>query len=154
MLISNDYWQTFERDNVDLVTECIERITPAGIMTRDCVEHELDAIVCATGFALGLARAPFPLFGRGGRSLDEVRSRGAEAYKGMTVSGFPDWFILMGPNTGPGHTSALIYTAAQMAHALQAIDTLRRERIRFVDIRQEVLDAYDADIQRRMNKMV
>jgi cation diffusion facilitator CzcD-associated flavoprotein CzcO len=154
VLISNDYWRTFERDNVDLVTDGIERITPAGILTRDGVEHELDAIVCATGFALGLARAPFPVFGRGGKSLDDVWSRGAEAYKGMTVSGFPNWFILMGPNTGPGHTSVLIYTEAQIAHALQAIDKLRRERLRFVDIRQEVQDAYNADIQRRMKKMV
>lgn len=154
VLISSDYWATFERENVDLVTEGIERITANGIETTDGTEHELDAIICATGFALGLAKSPFPVFGRGGKSLDDVWSNGAEAYKGMTVSGFPNWFILMGPNTGPGHTSVLVYTEAQISHALQAIETMRREGIRILDIKQSVQDAYNANIQQRMKHMV
>ena len=82
----------------------------------------------ATGFAVGLAAAPFPITGRGGRALDDVWKDGAVAYKGMTVSGFPNWFILMGPNTGPGHTSVLVYTEAQIEHVLGAIERLRDER--------------------------
>jgi cation diffusion facilitator CzcD-associated flavoprotein CzcO len=154
ILISDEYWATFERENVELVTEPIAEVRPEGIVTRDGRVQDLDAIVLATGFALGLARAPFPVTGRAGRSLDETWRRGAVAYKGMAVSGFPNWFILMGPNTGPGHTSVLVYTEAQIEHALQAIQRLRREGLRYVDVRQDVQDRYNARLQGRMKYMV
>ena len=154
ILISDDYWATFERDNVDLVTEPIAEIKPAGIQTADGTMHELDAIILATGFDLGLTHAPFPVTGRGGKSLDETWKKGAVAYKGMTVSGFPNWFILMGPNTGPGHTSVLVYTEAQIEHALGAIQKLMSEHLKYVDVRQEVQDQYNAGIQERMKYMV
>jgi cation diffusion facilitator CzcD-associated flavoprotein CzcO len=154
ILISDDYWPAFERDNVDLVTDSIEEIRHDGILTKDGTLHEVDAIILATGFALGLATAPFPVFGRGGRALDETWQDGAVAYKGMTVSGFPNWFILMGPNTGPGHTSVLVYTEAQIHHALQAIRKLRRDHLKYVDVKQSVQDRYNEGIQKRMKRMV
>jgi cation diffusion facilitator CzcD-associated flavoprotein CzcO len=92
--------------------------------------------------------------GRGGRLLDDAWQGGAIAYKGMTVSGFPNWFILMGPNTGPGHTSVLVYTEAQIAHVRAAIERMRRDGLRFVDVRPEVLERYNAGIQARMKHMV
>jgi cation diffusion facilitator CzcD-associated flavoprotein CzcO len=150
ILISDDYWSSFARENVELVTEPIEAVYAQGVRTRDGREHEVDAIVLATGFALGLATAPFPIFGRGGRSLDDVWASGAEAYKGMTVAGFPNWFILMGPNTGPGHTSVLVFTEAQIRYALQAIRKLLYEGVKWYDVKQEVMDAYNEGIQRRM----
>jgi cation diffusion facilitator CzcD-associated flavoprotein CzcO len=150
VLISDDYWPSLERPNVELVTERIAEIRADGIETADGAQHPADVIILATGFALGLARAPFPVTGRGGRQLDEVWSRGAVAYKGMTVSGFPNWFIMMGPNTGPGHTSVLVYTESQIAYILQAIDKLRSEGLRYVDVRQDVQDRYNAGLQRRM----
>lgn len=153
VLISDDYWPAFERDNVDLVTEPIEEVRRNSITTKDGVEHPVDAIVLATGFALGLAKAPFPVTGRGGKTLDDAWTKGAVAYKGMTVSGFPNWFILMGPNTGPGHTSVLVYTEAQIAYALQAIEKLIAERLRYVDVRQDVQDHYNESIQKRMPHM-
>ena len=154
ILISDDYWPAFERENVDLVTDSIEEIRHDGILTKAGTLHEVDAIILATGFALGLATAPFPVFGRGGRTLDEAWRDGAVAYKGMTVSGFPNWFILMGPNTGPGHTSVLVYTEAQIQHSLQAIRKLRRDHLKFVDVEQSVQDAYNEGIQKRMKHMV
>ena len=153
ILVSDDYWASFELENVDLVTDGIEAIVPEGIRTADGKLHELDALVLATGFALGLASAPFPITGRGGRTLDETWADGAVAYKGMTVSGFPNWFILMGPNTGPGHTSVLIYTEAQIAHVLGAIHKLR-EGHKWVDVRQAVQDRYNVGVQGRMKHMV
>ena len=154
VLVSDDYWATFERENVELVTDPIERIEPMGIRTRDGTLHEADAIVLATGFKLGLAAAPFRIIGRGGRTLGEAWKRGAMAYKGMTVTGFPNWFILMGPNTGPGHTSVLVYTEAQISHALQAIQKLITENLKYLDVRQEVMDRYNQGIQKRMKRMV
>jgi cation diffusion facilitator CzcD-associated flavoprotein CzcO len=154
VLISNDYWSAFEREQVELVTEPIEQIRPDGIQTTDGTLHEADAIIFATGFSLNIATAPFPVFGRNGRLLDDVWQDGAIAYKGLSVSGFPNWFILMGPNTGPGHTSVLVFTEAQVAHALQAIRKIRSEGLRFVDVKQSVQDRYNARIQGRMKHMV
>jgi cation diffusion facilitator CzcD-associated flavoprotein CzcO len=154
ILISDDYWKSFERENVELVTDPIEGVRADGIETADGALHKVDAIVMATGFALGLANAPFPITGRDGRKLDEVWADGAVAYKGMTVSGFPNWFILMGPNTGPGHTSVLVFTEAQIHHTVQAIQKLIREDLLFVDIRQDVQDRYNEGIQGRMPRMV
>jgi cation diffusion facilitator CzcD-associated flavoprotein CzcO len=153
ILVSDDYWSSLERPNVELVTESIEQITRDGIQTRDGALRPVDAIVLATGFAVGLAAAPFPIFGRGGQPLDQAWKDGAVAYKGMTVAGFPNWFILMGPNTGPGHTSVLVYTEAQISHVLGAIETLR-SGARFVDVRQDVQDRYNAGVQGRMKYMV
>ena len=150
ILISDDYWATFERENVELVTAGIEAVHERGIRTKDGRDHPVDAIVLATGFALGLASAPFPITGRGGRTLDEAWAGGAQAYKGMTVSGFPNWFILMGPNTGPGHTSVLVYTEAQIQYAIQAIRTMAAENVRWFDVKQEVQDAYNEGLQQRM----
>ncbi|MAE96979.1 MAG: 4-hydroxyacetophenone monooxygenase [Deltaproteobacteria bacterium] len=154
MLISDDYWASFERPNVELVTDPIEEIKSAGIETSDGTVREVDAMVLATGFALGLASAPFPITGLGGRKLDDVWKDGAVAYKGMNVAGFPNWFILMGPNTGPGHTSVLVYTEAQIAHTLAAIQKLRKEEIRYLDVRQKVQDRYNERLQARMKHMV
>jgi cation diffusion facilitator CzcD-associated flavoprotein CzcO len=154
ILISDDYWSSFEKPNVELVTEPIEEIKSTGIQTRDGQFRPLDAIIIATGFDLGLASAPFPIKGLGGRNLDDVWKNGAVAYKGMTVAGFPNWFILMGPNTGPGHTSVLVYTEAQMAHTVAAIKKLRKEGIRYIDIRKEVQDRYNEGLQGRMKHMV
>jgi cation diffusion facilitator CzcD-associated flavoprotein CzcO len=154
ILVSDDYWASFERENVELVTEPIDRIEREGLVTKDGARREVDAIVLATGFAVGLAAAPFAVYGRGGRSLDDLWRGGAFAYKGMTVAGFPNWFILMGPNTGPGHTSVLVYTEAQIQHVLGAIERIRREKLRFVDVRPEVMARYDAGLQARMKHMV
>jgi cation diffusion facilitator CzcD-associated flavoprotein CzcO len=154
VLVSDDYWATFERQNVELVTDSIEAIERTGVRTTDGTLHEADAIVLATGFKLGLATAPFPVIGLAGHTLDEAWKHGAVAYKGMTVAGFPNWFILMGPNTGPGHTSVLVYTEAQIAHAVQAIKKIMAEHLKYLDVRQDVQDRYNDGIQRRMKRMV
>jgi cation diffusion facilitator CzcD-associated flavoprotein CzcO len=154
VLVSDDYWASFERENVELVTNPITGIERTGIRTSDGTLHEADAIVLATGFKLGLASAPFRVIGRGGRTLDDAWKQGAVAYKGMTVAGFPNWFIMMGPNTGPGHTSVLVYTEAQISHALRAIKKIMAENLKCMDVRQEVQDQYNDSIQKRMKRMV
>jgi cation diffusion facilitator CzcD-associated flavoprotein CzcO len=154
VLISDDYWQTFQRQNVELVTDAITEVRTDCIVTADGREHPVDAIVLATGFAVGLATAPFPIVGLGGATLDDAWRNGAVAYKGVSVSGFPNWFILMGPNTGPGHTSVLVYTESQIGYALQAIRTMIAAGIKYFNVRQEVQDSYNNGIQRRMRHMV
>ena len=154
VLISDDYWASFERANVELVTDRIEEVTSTGLRTCGGAHRSADAIVLATGFEVGLSSAPFKVVGRGGQTLSEAWAQGAVAYKGMTVSGFPNWFILMGPNTGPGHTSVLVYTEAQIAHVMAAIRLLRERGKKFLDVRQVVQNHYNQHIQRRMPYMV
>ena len=154
VLISDDYWASFERANVELVTDRIEEVTSTGLRTCGGAHRSADAIVLATGFEVGLSSAPFAIVGRGGQTLSEAWLHGAVAYRGMTVSGFPNWFILMGPNTGPGHTSVLVYTEAQIAHVMKAIRLLRERGAKFLDIRQVVQNRYNERIQRRMPHMV
>lgn len=154
VLISNDWYPMLRRDNVELVTETIEAITPRGVRTRDGVEREFDAIVLATGFRVPAAAAPFDIRGRGGRALNEAWRRGAEAYKGVTVSGFPNLFLLMGPNTGPGHTSVLIYTEKQMDYAIKAIRYMDRRGLKWLDVHGSVQDRFNRMLQRRMKHTV
>ncbi len=154
VLVSDDYLAAFELDNVNLVTDAIEGIETRGVRTKDGTLHESDAIVLATGYKLGLANSPFPIIGRDGRTLADAWSHGATAYMGITVAGFPNWFIMMGPNTGPGHTSVLVYTEAQISHALQAIKKLMTENLKYMDVHQNRQDQYNAGIQKRMKYMV
>lgn len=154
ILISDDYWASFERDNVALETEAIARITPRGVETADGRTHEADVLVYATGFEVGFRSPPFEVRGLGGRRLADVWAEGATAYKGVAISGFPNWFVLMGPNTGPGHTSVLVYTEAQMAHVLGALRRLRDEGLRYLDVRRSVQERYNAGLQKRMSRMV
>ena len=150
ILISNDWYPALQQDNVELIGDGPERITEHGIVTRDGREIEVDAIVCATGFRVPSTASPFEVTGRGGVDLNRVWADGAEAYKGVTVSGFPNLFFLMGPNTGPSHTSVLAFTEQQMDYALQAIAHVARRGLKFVDVKQRVQDRFNRGIQWRM----
>lgn len=154
MLISDDFWPCFERDNVDLVTDSITRITANGLVTRDAdgneQSHPVDALLLATGFETGLSSAPFPITGRAGRTLADTWKDGAVAYKGMAVSGFPNWFTIMGPNTGPGHTSVLVFTEAQIRYIVQAVRKIASGQARSFEVKQPVQDRYNERIQGRM----
>lgn len=153
ILLTDEYYPAFNRDNVELVTSPIREVRSGSIQTQDD-EHDIDVLVLATGFKLGLAAAPFPIRGLGGRSLDDSWASGATAYKGISVAGFPNWFIMMGPNTGPGHTSVLVYTEAQIRHAIQAIQKMMAEDLKYVTVKQHVQDSYNEGIQARMKHMV
>lgn len=154
VLVSDDYWPSLERPNVELVTDPIVEIGEHSVRTRDGREHEVDAIVAATGFDVQITAAPFPVVGLRGVSLDDAWKEGAEAYKGVSVAGIPNWFIMMGPNTGPGHTSVLIYTEAQIDYALQAIRRMIARDIKYLTVRRAVQDRYNARLRRRMKHTV
>src|SRR5690606_11727527 len=107
ILISNDWYPTLVQPNVELVTSPITEVRPRSIITADGTERPIDTIICGTGFHV----TDFPAAGRivrgDGRSLAQVwdEAGGMEAYKGTTVGGFPNLFLIIGPNTGLGHTS-------------------------------------------------
>jgi cation diffusion facilitator CzcD-associated flavoprotein CzcO len=151
VLLSSDYYPALARQNVDVVTDAIVRVTPRGVVTADGTTHEVDVIVLATGFRLDIGNAPFEVRGLDGVSLSDVWGRrGSKAYLGMVVSGFPNWFLMLGPNTGPGHTSVLIYTEAQANYIVQALRTLFRRNLRYLNVRQSEQDAWHEALQARM----
>jgi cyclohexanone monooxygenase len=155
ILISNRYYPALDRDNVDLVTEGIARVTPTGIVDRDGAEREVDAIVVATGFHTTDLPIAEHITGLGGTTLAEhFAEHGMQAYKGTTVNGFPNLFFVVGPNTGLGHSSMVFMIESQVAYITDALRQLEREQVTAVQPRAEVQAAYVQDLQERMTRTV
>ncbi|MBV8461672.1 MAG: hypothetical protein JO368_00155, partial [Acidimicrobiales bacterium] len=121
VLISSDWYPTLLRPDVELVDTPIERIEPSGVTTVDGVHHPADALVFATGFDTTHFLAHIPVRGVGGRSLAEEWRAGAHAYLGTMVAGFPNCYLLYGPNTNLGHNSILFMVERQVNLILQAL---------------------------------
>jgi cation diffusion facilitator CzcD-associated flavoprotein CzcO len=152
MLMSNDYYPALQKGNCKLITWPIATISPNGIRTADGIEHEVDCIVFATGFDVAKTGTPFPVAGRDGRKLADEWSSGAYAYKSVSVSGYPNLFLTFGPNSGPGHNSALLYMEAQIDYIVAAVQLIAELDIRFLDVRRDRQDAYNAAIRRRLRR--
>jgi cation diffusion facilitator CzcD-associated flavoprotein CzcO len=144
-LFSNDYYPTFNRENVTLVTDAIERITPTGIVTADGAEHQVDVIVFATGYHVDKFASRIPITGRDGVALADAWADGAQAYLGVTTSGFPNLFMLYGPNTNNG--SIIYMIECQVDYVMQVLQRMDDERILAVDVKREVMDEYNAALQ-------
>ncbi|MBO0846251.1 MAG: NAD(P)/FAD-dependent oxidoreductase [Nocardioides sp.] len=155
VLRSNTYYPALAADNVDLVTDSIARVTPTGIVTADGVEHPADVVVVATGFWTTELPIAERIVGREGRSLaEEWAAGGMAAYKGTTVHGFPNLFMMVGPNTGQGHTSMVFIIEAQVAYIRDAVRTMRREGYAAVEPHVGAQRRWNANLQRRMKHTV
>ncbi|MGW0161637.1 flavin-containing monooxygenase [Mycobacterium sp. NPDC003323] len=152
MLISSDYYPALQKDNCKLIDWPIATISPVGIRTSDGIEHHLDAIVFATGYDVHLSGPPFPVTGLGGRSLADEWAAGAQAYKSIQAHGYPNLFMMTGPNSGPGHNSLLVYSEGQIDYAVNAIGTILRDDLRYLDVRADVQARHNADLQRRLRR--
>jgi cation diffusion facilitator CzcD-associated flavoprotein CzcO len=150
VLISNDYLPTLARENVEVVTEDIREVTERGVVTADGTEREVDAIVLGTGFRANEFLAPMAIRGRGGRDLNDAWRDGADAYLGLAVSGFPNMFMLYGPNTNLGAGSIITMLESQIGYVVEAIAELRRRRARWMDVRDDVQTAFNEEVQRRL----
>jgi len=156
ILKSDDYYPTFNRRNVTLVTEAIEKFTPTGILTKDGKEHPQDVVIFATGFVA----ADFDLYIKitginNGNLIEEWKSTGAQAYLGTTLSGYPNMALLLGPNTGLGHNSILHMIESQMNYIIQYIQYIERlEGNGYIDLKTEVQDGYNVRIQRQLERTV
>ncbi len=138
VLFSNDWYPTLTRPNVELVTAPIERIAPDGVAAADGTTRRADVIIYGTGFTSLDFLAPMSVTGLGGRRLHETWRDGAEAYLGITVSGFPNFFLLYGPNTNLGGNSIIYMLEAQIGYVLGAIKALEDDRLDWLDVRPEV----------------
>jgi cation diffusion facilitator CzcD-associated flavoprotein CzcO len=154
VLISNDYLPALARPNVEVVCDDIESVTPRGVRTADGREREVDAIVLGTGFQTNEFLAPMAIRGRGGRDLDEAWRQGAEAYLGLAISGFPNMFMLYGPNTNLGAGSIITMLESQIGYVVEAVGQLRRTGARWMDVRGEVQDEFNREVQERLGDTV
>lgn len=147
ILLSNDYYPALTQPNVEVVTDAITRVTATGVVTADGREREVDAIVFGTGFQI----QGFP-FGKHVRGRDGTLAQAwattMTAHLGTTVAGFPNLFILQGPNTGLGHTSVVVMIEAQIEHVRNALRFLRRTGASAVEPRREAQEAFVAEVDR------
>lgn len=152
VLISNDYYPALQAPNCKLITWPIVRIAPQGIRTVEGIEHQFDCIVFATGFDVSKSGAPFPVTGVGGRELGQEWSRGAQAFKSISVSGYPNLFLTFGPNSGPGHNSALVYMESQIDYLVQGVKAILDGKLKTLDVKPQVQKRYNIEIQKRLGR--
>jgi cation diffusion facilitator CzcD-associated flavoprotein CzcO len=153
VLISPDYYSTLERPNVELVTQGVRELTEDGVVAEDGTARPADVIVLSTGFESTRFLAPMAIRGRDGVDLNEAWREGANAYLGMTVAGFPNLFVMYGPNTNLGSGSIIFQLESQMTYIADAVEKLRRMGGR-LSVRPEVQQAFDREMQSRLSSSV
>jgi cation diffusion facilitator CzcD-associated flavoprotein CzcO len=151
VLVSDDFYPAFNRPNVALVTENIARIEPNGIRTDDGCLHEADVIVLATGFIVADTDNYLRVVGMDGRVLaDEWNREGCEAYLGINVAGYPNMALLLGPNSGLSHSSALHVMESQMRYIVQYLERISNAGTAWLDVKPEVQSLYNVKVQSRL----
>jgi cation diffusion facilitator CzcD-associated flavoprotein CzcO len=149
ILFSSYFLPTLQRDNVELVTEPITRIDPAGPVTAEGRLHEVDCIIYGTGFRTNEFMFPMKVTGVGGRSLAEAWAGGAHAHLGITVPDFPSMFLMYGPNTNTSGGSIIFFLEAQARYLRQALEHVREHGAAAIEVRPQVEAASDRATQRR-----
>jgi cation diffusion facilitator CzcD-associated flavoprotein CzcO len=149
VLFSSSFLPALQRPNVEVVTERIVGVEPEGIVTADGALHELDCIIWGTGFKTNDFMFPMRVVGAGGVELLDAWAHGARAHLGMTVPGYPNMFIMYGPNTNTSGGSIIFYLEAQAAYIRQALQQLMAHRARSIEVRREVEQASDRALQAR-----
>jgi cation diffusion facilitator CzcD-associated flavoprotein CzcO len=146
-IISDDYYPSLLLDNVKLVTQAVKQFTETGVIDAAGDEHELDAVIMATGFKANFLTT-FDVTGRGGKTIHEYWAGDERAFLGIMVPEFPNFFIMYGPNTNGG--TIVTNLELQASFITAAIDRVERERGSSVEVRPWAADLYDATIQRMM----
>ncbi|WP_322062790.1 NAD(P)/FAD-dependent oxidoreductase [Paraburkholderia sp. J63] len=154
VLISNDYYPALTRANVNVVTDAIARIDATGVITADGKHYEVDCLIYGTGFQVA---DPFPagaVIGRGGVDIVDTWRSGAHAYLGTTLPGYPNFFMIMGPNTGLGHNSMVFMIESQIEYILGALDAMKQDRADAIEVREQVEARYNARIQEKLARAI
>ena len=153
-LFTNDWYPTLKRANVELIQGDAPRVTSNGLVDREGRERSADVIIWGTGFKPLDFVAPMKIFGLEGRELGETWGDRPEAYLGTTVSGFPNMFIMYGPNTNHGAGSVPYSNECQYNYILDAINRLQAGGHRYLDLKSEVLDQWRDEMEERSAKSV
>lgn len=150
ILISDDYFPAIQRENVSVVTDGIDRIEQGGVRTKDGALREADVIILATGFKPFNLLESVEVTGPGGRSLKDEWAGGIKAHKTVDVPGFPNFFMLLGPNSGLGHNSVVLMIEAQVKYVLQLVEAMIAKGASQVEPTPQAAALYDEDLQKRL----
>jgi cation diffusion facilitator CzcD-associated flavoprotein CzcO len=154
IIVSDEYYPALDQPNVDVVTEAITAIGPNSVVTADGEEREVDTIILATGFRVADMPAASRVRGRAGVSLSELWDGDPNAYRGTTIAGFPNFFMLIGPNTILGHTSMVYMIESQVHYVLDCLAQMERRGAAVVDVLPEAQRAYNAKLEKQMGRTV
>lgn len=154
VLLSNDYYPALGQPNVEVQTAGIAEIRPHSVVTNDGAEHEVDTIIWGTGFQVTNPPSTRSVRGRDGRLLGEVWQGSPRAHLGTSVAGFPNFFLLLGPNTGLGHNSVVLMVESQIAYVMDCLSTMEQRGLATVEVRPEAQDAFASEMQGRMRDTV
>ena len=154
ILVANNFYPAMMRDNVSLVTEGIARIHPQGIETNEGTIHPLDALVFATGFETTGWHWSLDVTGSHGQRLQDLWSDGAEAYSGVTVAGFPNFFMLYGPNTNLGHGCITNMLELEVGYTLKALRVLEEQKAKALAPTLEAQTRFNEKLQEDLSKRV
>jgi cation diffusion facilitator CzcD-associated flavoprotein CzcO len=147
IMLTDEWYPTLTKPNVELVADRIAEVTPTGIRTESGSERPADVLVLATGFATHGFVAPMEIAGTGGRRLSEEWADVPRAYLGLTVPGFPNLFLLYGPNTNGGSGSVVNTIECGMTHVIAGLEELDRAEARRIEVRREAADAFDRELR-------
>jgi cation diffusion facilitator CzcD-associated flavoprotein CzcO len=154
ILISSEYLSALQRREVEVVTDPIERVTRDAVVTRDGRSRAVDTIVLATGFDATNFLAPMSIEGLDGVRLEDAWRHGAEAHLGMAVSGFPNFFMLYGPNTNLGHNSIVFMVECQTRYVARLIEELSKDQVRYLDVSRDSMNRFNQAIQEKLSRTV
>lgn len=154
ILLSNDYFPALCRPNVKVVTDGIADVREHSIVGRDGVEHPADVIIYGTGFRVTDLLAPVRIIGRNGIDLNDAWRSGPEAYLGLMSAGFPNLFMLLGPNTGLGHNSVVFMVEQQIAYTVQCLHLMREQKKTSMEVIDDVQRTFNTELQDRLQSTV
>lgn len=154
ILLSNEYFPAVSQPNVEVVTDGIREVRARSIVTHDGTEHEVDTIIFGTGFNVTDHPIGRRIVGAAGAPLSETWADTMQAYLGATVAGFPNFFMIVGPNTGLGHTSMVVMMEAQFDYIVDALATMDARGATAFDVREDVQRAYNAELQSKLDGTV
>lgn len=154
ILMSNNYYPALAQPHVNVETTAINEVTQHGILTSDGKEHAADIIIFGTGFKAADFLSPIHVIGNNKKTLTEAWQDGAEAYKGISVSDFPNLFILYGPNTNLGHNSIIYMLESQFEYVLRCVKAMKQHNARSIDVKETAMRKYNQDIQAQIGNTV
>jgi cation diffusion facilitator CzcD-associated flavoprotein CzcO len=154
VLLANDYYPTLAKPHVEVINSGISEVRPDAVVAEDGTERQVDTIIFGTGFHATDFLSPMRIIGLNGRDLNQAWSDGAEAYLGITVHGFPNLFMLYGPNTNLGHSSIIYMLESQFRYILEAVTQLDDSNRGWLDVRENIQDDFNHELQRKMRKTV
>ena len=151
---TNDYYPAICRDNVCLETSLIDKIEGNQIITKDGSHHEVDVIIFGTGFEANIFISPVKIIGLNEIKLDDVWSNGAEAYRGVMVPNFPNFYICYGPNTDTGHVSIIYMIESQIMFIMKCLKYLKNNKLNYLDVKNTAMESYNNKLQKKLSETV